>query len=61
MEDLPKYITYGRRYNRYIFSRTIDGINFKKTFRSLSSALEHLNAFNYLLENDIENLYILFH
>ena len=60
MEYLPKYITYGRKYNRYIFSRTIKGKNYKKTFRTFKSALEHLNAFDFLLHNDIENLNIIF-
>ena len=60
MEYLPKHIFYNLRYNRYVFSRTIDGMNFKKTFRSLPNALEHLNAFNYCLKNNINNLTYLF-
>ena len=60
MEYLPKHISYSLRYNRYVFSRTIDNVNFKKTFRSLPNALEHLNAFNYCLNNNINNLKFLF-
>jgi hypothetical protein len=60
MEYLPKHIFYNLKYNRYVFSRTIDGMNFKKTFRSLPHALEHLNAFNYCLKNNIKNLTYLF-
>ena len=56
MEYLPMYISYSLRYNRYVFSRTIEGKNFKKTFRSLPNALEHLNAFNYCLINN-DNAY----
>lgn len=59
MNELPKYITYSV-YNRYVFSRSIEGKTFKKTFRTLSLCLEHLTAFNYLLEFDRESLYILF-
>lgn len=61
MEYLPMYISFSLRYNRYVFSRTIDGVNFKKTFRSLPKALEHLNAFNYCYDNNINNLRFLFH
>ena len=52
MEYLPMYISYSLRYNRYVFSRTIDNVNYKKTFRSLPKALEHLNAFNFCLDNN---------
>ena len=60
MKELPKYICYSRRYNRYVFSRTINTKNYKKTFRTLQSALVHLYQFNQLLEYNVDNINILF-
>ena len=60
MNPLPKYICYNKKYNRYYFTRRIYGNNYTRSFRCLLKALNFLDAFNYYLEFDRDNIELLF-